>query len=123
MNMMKLSALLAMSLASGTALALQSPNQQLDVSLQVNPDKTLSYSVKRNGQPVLLPSPLGLKLAGADFSRELKLVGTSPVKPVSEQYTMAVGKRGQVHYRANEQVYTLANAAGHKMDVTFRVSD
>ena len=123
MKMKKLSVLVGLALASGAALALQSPDKQLDVSVFVNPDQTLSYSVKRNGQPVLLPSPLGLKLAGADLSRGLKLAATSQVKTVSDHYTMAVGKRRDIHYRANEQVYSLVNATGHKMDVAFRVSD
>jgi alpha-glucosidase len=123
MKMNKPGVLAVLALASGAAFALESPNKQLDVSVAINPDQTLSYSVKRNGQAVLLPSPLGLTLAGDDFSRGLKLVGTSPVKPVSEHYTMAVGKRGAIHYQANEQVYSLVNAAGHKMDVAFRVSD
>jgi hypothetical protein len=123
MKMKKLSALVALALTSGAVLALESPNKQLDVSVVVNPDKTLSYSIKRNGQAVLLPSPLGLKLAGADFSQGLKLVNTSAVKQVEDQYSMAVGKRGDIKYRANEQVYSLVNAAGNKMDVAFRVSD
>ncbi len=114
---------MGLAMASGAAFALESPNKQLDVSVAVNPDKTLSYTIKRNGQAVLLPSPLGLQLAGADFARGLKLVNTSPVQPVAEQYTMAVGKRRDIQYRANEQVYTLVNAAGNKMDVAFRVSD
>lgn len=62
------------------------------------------------GQAVLLPSPLGLSLAGADFSRGLKLVNTSPVKAISDRYSMAVGKRSAIVYRANEQVYSLVNA-------------
>jgi hypothetical protein len=110
-------------MACGAAFALQSPNRQLEVTVDVTPDHTLTYSVKRDGQPVLLPSPLGLTLAGADFARELKLAGTSPVREVSERYTMAVGKRRAIHYRANEQVWSVVNAAGQKMDVTFRVSD
>jgi hypothetical protein len=123
MKMIKLSAMAGLALASGAAFALQSPDRQLDVSVFVNPDQTLSYTVKRNGQAVLLPSPLGMKLAGDDFSRGLKLAGTSPVKAVSDQYTMAVGKRRSIHYQANEQVYSLVNAAGHTMDVAFRVSN
>jgi alpha-glucosidase len=123
MKMKKMSILAALALSSGAAFALESPNKQLDVSVTVNPDQTLSYTVKRNGQAVLLPSPLGLTLAGEDFSRGLKLVATSQVKPVSEQYTMAVGKRAAIRYQANEQVFSLANAAGRKMDVAFRVSD
>ncbi len=110
-------------MACGAAFALHSPNRQLEVTVEVRPDKTLSYSVKRNGQPVLLPSPLGLTLAGADFARRLELAGTSPVREVSDRYTMAVGKRSNIHYRANEQVWSVVNAAGQKMDVTFRVSD
>ena len=123
MKTKKICALLGLAMASGAATALQSPDKQLEVSVQVNPDQTLSYSVKRQGQAVLLPSPLGLTLAGADFSRGLTLAATSPVKPVSEKYRMAVGKRSQIHYRANEQVYSLVNAAGQKMDVAFRVSN
>jgi alpha-glucosidase len=123
MKMKKLSAILGMTLASGAVMALESPNKQLDVTVVVNPDKTLSYSVKRNGQAVLHPSPLGLNLAGVDLSHGLKLVNASPVQPVAEQYEMAVGKRREIQYRANEQVYSLVNAAGKKMDVAFRVSD
>ncbi len=123
MKLKNLSILLGCAFASSSALALQSPNKELDVTVAVKPDKTLSYTVKRNGQMVLLSSPLGLKLAGADFSQELKLADVSPVRTVSEQYTMAVGKRRAIDYRANEQVYSVVNAAGQKMDVAFRVSD
>lgn len=123
MKMKNFGVLAGLALASGAALALQSPDKQLDVSVTVNADQTLSYTVKRNGKAVLLPSPLGLKLAGDDFSHGLKLAGTSPVRPVSEQYAMAVGKRRAISYKANEQVYSLVNAAGHKMDVAFRVSN
>ncbi|WP_308365657.1 MULTISPECIES: glycoside hydrolase family 97 catalytic domain-containing protein [unclassified Microbulbifer] len=119
----KMSLLLALALSSNAALALQSPNKQLDVSVSVNADKTLTYSITRNGEPVLLSSPLGLKLEGADFSREVKLVHTSPVKTVTDRYTLAVGKRRVNQYKANEQVYSVVDAAGHKMDVEFRVSD
>lgn len=114
---------LALTLASGAAHALQSPNKELNVTLTVTSNSTLTYTVTRNGQSVLLPSPLGVKLAGADFARDLKLVKTSPVKAISEHYSMALGKRRQIHYRANEQVYSVANAAGQKMDVAFRVSN
>jgi alpha-glucosidase len=121
--MIKTSVFAGLWLACGAAFALHSPDRKLEVTVTVTPDQTLTYSVKRNGQAVLLPAPLGLTLAGADLSRQLKLAGTSPVREVSERYTMAVGKRGAIHYRANEQVWSVVNAAGQKMDVTFRVSD
>ena len=110
-------------LVSGAAHALPSPNKELDVTVAVAADHTVNYSITRNGQLVMGPSPLGLQLAGADFTHGLKLVKHSPRKAISEHYTMAVGKRRQIHYRANEEVYSLMNAAGQKMDVAFRVSN
>lgn len=120
---LKFSLLLSLALSSQAVFGLQSPNKQLEVSVVVNAEKVLNYSVKRNGQAVLLPSPLGLKLDGADFSREVELVHSSPIKTVTDSYSMAVGKRRNIHYQANEQVYSVVDAGGHKMDVIFRVSD
>lgn len=127
MRRKKIGALVSMSLAStlasGAAHALQSPDKTLKVTLAAASDRTLTYTITRNGRPVLLPSPLGVHLAGADFSRDLKLVKTTQVNTISEHYSIAVGKRRQVHYRANEQVYSVKNAAGQKMDIAFRVSN
>lgn len=120
---LKLSFLLVLALSSSAVFALQSPNKQLEVIVVVNADKALSYSIKRNGQAVILPSPLGLMLEGADFSREVELVQSSPIKMVTDSYTMAVGKRRNIQYEANEQIYSVIDAGGHKMDVVFRVSD
>lgn len=105
------------------AQALGSPDGQLQVDVSVNDQQQLVYTVQRAGQPVLLASRLGLVLEQGDFANGLKLVATSPVKAHREQYTLAAGKKSSVDYRANEQRFTVANAAGQKLVLTLRASN
>lgn len=105
------------------AQALSSPDGQLQVDVSVNAEQQLVYKVQRAGQPVLLASRLGLVLEQGDFANGLKLVATSPVKLHREQYTLAAGKKSSVQYRANEQRFTVANAAGQKLTLTLRASN
>ncbi|MDR7298912.1 hypothetical protein J2X16_004280 [Pelomonas aquatica] len=105
------------------AHALSSPDGQLQVDVSVNDRQQLVYSVQRAGQPVLLASRLGLVLEQGDLANGLKLVSTSPVKAHREQYTLAAGKKSRVDYRANEQTFAVANAAGQRLLLTVRASD
>lgn len=102
---------------------LRSPDRHISVALQSGAGGTLHYSVMRDGQPVLLPSRLGLQLHGADLSQQLSVSRISPVHSVQDQYQMAVGKRRQISYRAQEQTATVRNAAGQSMEICFRVSN
>ncbi|WP_343624815.1 glycoside hydrolase family 97 protein [Roseateles puraquae] len=115
-----LSALLALP---ALAHALSSPDGQLQVDVSVNADRQLVYAVQRDGVPVLLPSRLGLVLEEADFSHDLRLVGTSPVARQRERYTLYSGKRSQVDVRANEQRFTVANAADQALVLTVRAAN
>jgi len=105
------------------AQALNSPDGQLQVDVSVNAEQQLVYTVQHAGQPVLLASRLGLVLEQGDFANGLKLVATSPVKAHREQYTLAAGKKSRVDYRANEQRFTVANAAGQRLVLTLRASN
>jgi alpha-glucosidase len=105
------------------AQALNSPDGQLQVDVSVNAEKQLVYTVQRAGQPVLLASRLGLELEEGDFANGLQLVGSSPVKPHNERYTLAAGKRSEIQVRANEQSFTVANAEGQRMLLTMRASN
>lgn len=105
------------------AQALNSPDGQLQVDVSVNAEQQLVYTVQRAGQPVLLPSRLGLVLEQGDFANGLKLVATSPVKAHREQYTLAAGKKSSIDYRANEQRFTVANSAGQRLILTLRASN
>jgi hypothetical protein len=105
------------------AQALSSPDGQLQVDVSINAQQQLVYAVQRAGQPVLLASRLGLLLEEGDYANGLKLAATSPVKTHREHYTLAAGKRSQIDYVANEQSFTVANAAGQRMTVTLRASN
>jgi hypothetical protein len=100
-----------------------SPDGHLRVDVSITPQQTLVYTVAGDGRPVVLPSALGLRLEGADLAQALSLVKTSVANPVRAQYTMAVGKRRVIDYRANEQVFGVKNRRGQTMDVVFRVSN
>ncbi len=105
------------------AQALSSPDGQLQVDVTVNAEKHLVYAVKRAGQPVLLPSRLGLVLEQGDFANGLKLASTSPVKVHRERYNLATGKRSQIDYGAHEQRFTVANEGGQRLLLTVRASN
>jgi alpha-glucosidase len=109
--------------ASAHAAMLASPDRHLTVDVRITPQRTLVYSIQRDGRPVLLASRLGLRLQDAELSTALGLTRTSKLRPVSERYEMATGKQRRIEYRANEQTFTVQNARRQKMDVVFRVSN
>ncbi|CAM4005927.1 glycoside hydrolase family 97 protein [Roseateles saccharophilus] len=119
---MRLTASLLLALPA-LAHALSSPDGRLRVDVSINPAQQLVYTVQRAGEPVLLASRLGLVLEEGDFANGLSLAAASPVKPHHEHYTLTAGKRSSVEVRANEQSFTVANAAGQKLLLTLRASN
>ena len=109
--------------AALAAPVLTSPDRHVAVTLHSAAGGVLSYSISRDGKPVLLASSLGLQLQGADLASALTLTATSKARVVSDQYQMAVGKRSSISYRANEQTYTVRNPQQQAMDIVFRVSN
>lgn len=103
--------------------ALTSPDGRLEVKVYLTEANTLAYTVSRARQPVLLESDLGLQLTAADFTQNLKLKERSPVTPIENEYTMRVGKKSRIVYKANEQTFSVLNAEGRELAVTFRVSN
>ncbi|WP_229205777.1 glycoside hydrolase family 97 protein [Duganella sp. Leaf126] len=104
-------------------MALSSPDRHITVNIVAAPGKPLSYTVARDGKPVLLPSALGLQLQDADLSGALTVAGASAEIAVRDDYRMAAGKRRDISYRANERTWTVQNARQQKMDIVFRVSN
>ena len=113
---------LALCLATSGAQALDSPDKRIRLSVEEAGGK-LTYSIARDGKPVLLPSALGLQLAHADLAQGVKLGTESARRSVVDRYDMATGKRRVITYRANEQVFPVVNARGQKMTITFRASN
>lgn len=110
--------------AARPAAAVRSPDNHIAVNVTVRAaDGKLTYTISRDGKPVLLASDLGLQLAGADLTNDLSLHATSAPRVVEDHYQMAVGKRKDITYRANEQTYSLQNAKQQKIDIVFRVSN
>lgn len=119
---MRLIALFLLAVPS-LARALSSPDGQLQVEMSVNDQQQLVYTVQRAGAPVLQASRLGLLLEQGDYANGLKLVATSPVKAHRESYTLAAGKKSRIDTLANEQRFTVTNAAGQPLTLTLRASN
>jgi alpha-glucosidase len=102
---------------------LTSPDQHINVRVFVTDQQQLAYGIDRDGRPVILPSPLGLELTTADFTRNVSIVSRSFISGVSDDYTMRVGKKSHIAYRANEQVFSVINAQKQQLTLTFRVSN
>jgi alpha-glucosidase len=111
------------ALASAPSKALESPDHHIVVKVAQGPGGELSYAIDRDGVTVVLPSALGLQLFGIDLTRGLTLQAPSAIKPVDEQYDMAVGKKPRIRYRANEQVFTVRATSGQQMQIAFRTSN
>ena len=105
-----------------TPVALRSPDNHIAVTVRPV-DGRLTYAIAHDGKPVLLASDLGLQLAGADLTDDLTLLATSVPRIVEDHYQMAVGKRKDITYRANEQTWSLQNKKQQKIDIVFRVSN
>ena len=109
--------------AQAHAAPLSSPDRHIAVDVAVSSTGGLTYAVTRDGNPVILPSSLGIAVQSADLTKGLRLAASSPVKPVEDRYELTTAKKRHITYRANEQTHTVRNAQGQAMDVTFRVSN
>lgn len=109
--------------AQKPALSLASPDGKVVVQAFVNEEGQPKYSIQRGGTTVLQPSSLGLVRSDADFSKGLKVTGTSALQKVEDRYTLYTGKRVQNDYRANRRVLQLRNAEGQQMNIEFQASN
>ena len=122
--MKKLSLLLAFTAChfNSFAAAAKSPDGHLSVEFNLNAG-TPVYRIWRDGQPVLLPSRLGLVRDDADFSTNLQLLAESKIETVKDRYEILTAKRRVNDYRANRKTVHLQTASGQKLDIIFQVSD
>src|SRR5690349_1270965 len=89
---------------------LASPDRRLAVDVQVNSEGAPCYSVQLDGQPVLQSSRLGMVRDDADFTKGLKLIATSGINSVKDDYEIVTTKRRQNHYAANQKIFHLQTA-------------
>ena len=131
-----LALLLAVLFLSPSASAAQTP-QTGDPPLSVtNRERTLRFTLLFDGEAVayrvdrLTPdgaanvvverSPLGIRRAGLDFTRNFELVGASPATEINTAYRMVSGKQLEVRTRARQRVFTFRKGTGGLLTITVR---
>lgn len=123
----KLKGLACLALMTVMPLAAQNvlvkgPDGKLQLTVSCPEGGEASYAIDYNGNQMLASSPLGLETNVGDFAKSMKLTGHTQTS-IDTVYNQSRIKVSQVHYTANELICSFANAAGQKMDVTFRVSN
>lgn len=109
----------------------KSPNGQLSCEIRQNKEGICTYSLSRNGKPLLNDSPLGYETAEREkIPGHSWTIGKQDTRKVNEAWKPVWGKRAVVSDRYNETVLHLeapAAAASKgspaKMDFTVRIYD
>ena len=107
------------------AASVASPGKVLSVSVTLSPDGKASYSVSRNGEPVIAPSRLGFLLTDATkLDRFLSLDGQW-TRSFDETWEQPWGESRFVRNRYNELRVRLTERSHERrsFDVVFRVYD
>ena len=117
-----------MMLLGLTAMAVQagetkvtSPDGRLVVTINDNGGQP-TYCVDYDGQPMVMPSALGMKTDWADFTQGLTLKDQKESR-IDRTYQMTRTKASQSHYVAQQVDLTFVNQKGFPLLVTFCVSD
>ena len=97
-----------------------SPDGKLAVTVTAAANGTITYRIDRAGKLVLGDSALGLTFDGADLASKLKPAGATAIKPVSDKYELAAGKRRHVSYAANERTWHYTNLNKAALDLHAR---
>ncbi len=98
-----------------------SPDEFLNVNINVE-NGIATYSVKYDGQEMILPSRLGLKSDIGDFCQGLTLVDSVASEETSS-YNMTGTKKFHSEFRANKLNLILENSEKKQIIVTFLVSN
>jgi hypothetical protein len=100
----------------------KSPDGKLNVSVLISNGKPI-YSISYNQKTFLENSPLGLKTNVGDFTTGLDLKPNPAQNKIDEKYELANIKQREVHYEANEAVFSFTKENKPAIDVIFRVSN
>lgn len=100
----------------------KSPDGKLKVSVSISNGMPL-YSITYNDKIFLENSPLGLKTNVGDFTTGLSLKSEPNQNKVDEKYELPNIKQREVHYEANEAVFSFTKENKPAIDIIFRVSN
>ncbi|WP_254448417.1 glycoside hydrolase family 97 N-terminal domain-containing protein [Spirosoma rhododendri] len=99
-----------------------SPDGKLVVTVSLETGKP-TYSISLNGKPFLARSPLGLKTNVGDFSEGLAAGKPVAITKIDRSYELKTIKKSNVHYVANEGIFSYSKDNAPAIDITFRVSN
>ncbi|MBX9853631.1 MAG: glycoside hydrolase family 97 protein [Cytophagaceae bacterium] len=108
---------------ANTTYNIKSADQKTEVTLALNQDQALSYSVRYLGKDVLFPSTLGVEFkTGGLFEKNLSII-SSKNNTGKETYDLYSGKSSKATAEFNEISFVLQEKAGmkRKLEVVFRV--
>lgn len=113
--------LIPMLSVSAQEMKVAGPDGKLQVTVS-NHWGGVYYSVDYNGKTMLEHSPLGMQTNIGDFTKDLS-VTSHVTRPIEKTYRQDRIKASEIHYQANELIFTVENAVKQKMYITFRVSN
>ncbi|MGX5732204.1 glycoside hydrolase family 97 protein [Pseudoxanthomonas beigongshangi] len=120
-------ALLGLPLAAGAAPAARvaSPDGRIVVELDADPDGRPSYTVQRDGKPLLAASRLGFLLVDAPKLDRALAVTAPRTRSFDEVWEQPWGERRRIRNHYNELRVTLGENAKPRrhLDLVFRVYD
>ena len=98
---------------------LSSPDGRTVIRFSLSPDGAPLYSVTRDGKPYILSSELGLKLEGADLSRDFRIENVTRAS-ADTTWETAWGEERFIRDLHNELCVSLTGASGERMVIRFR---
>ncbi|MFM2290309.1 MAG: hypothetical protein RIS29_122 [Bacteroidota bacterium] len=108
--------------AAPQKMILKSPDAKLAIEASLNAKGALTYTVKKDGNPVLQPSQMGLQ-GDVDFTLGLTVKSVSKVQSITETYISPAEKRANRTYTANASTLVLKNKDGKTLTVEFRATN
>lgn len=107
-----------------TGMEVSSPGKQNTLTLSLNEEGGLTYTVLSHGKTVIEPSALGIRTANEQqvFDKGLVYKGSQSAI-IDETYTLPTGKRSTYENKANETTFRFANANGEEIYVICRAYD
>ena len=111
-----------MVITYANAQQVSSPDGKLTINVASNEGKP-SYNIVYNDKTLILPSPVGLNTNVGDFTQGLTLSSEVKINKIDEIYSLPNIKKSQVHYMANEAIFSFSKDNKPAFDLIFRVSN
>ena len=106
-----------LSSCSQNRVTIVSPNGKLAMSIAIDNEGQILYTVSDDGQQIMQSSRMGLVRNDYDFSTNMTLKNVGKPTFYTENYNMLSGKRSNITVEANRQTIEFVNANGQNMNI------